>query len=147
MRLEPRAVAAVLSVLLHVLILSALLHVAMAAVKPPQPPDDTTASKLRGAGERVMSLELRPGMSASDLDCSDRSYIGVGVTSDPHTERILVVGENTPASRAGLQHDDFVLNPDVWRDSRRDGVVLHMLILREGVKMAVLVRVGKICIE
>jgi hypothetical protein len=149
MRMEPRAVAAVLSVLLHLLILSALLRVAMAVVKPPQPPErEVTADKLRGAGDKVIRVELRPAMSASDdVVCSGSSYVGVGIASDPHTERILLVGENTPASRAGLQHDDFVLNPDVWRDSRREGVLLHILILREGVKMNVSVRVGKICIE
>jgi hypothetical protein len=57
------------------------------------------------------------------------------------------VGDNTPASRAGLQHDDIVLNPEVWRDAHQEGVVLHVAILREGARMTVRVRVGKICIE
>ena len=59
----------------------------------------------------------------------------------------MLVGDDTPASRAGLQHDDIVLNPEVWRDAHREGIVLHVTILREGVKMTVPVRVGKICIE
>jgi len=51
-----------------------------------------------------------------------------------------------PASRAGLQHDDIVLNPGVWRDAHREGALLHVVILRDGVKMAMAVQVGKICI-
>ena len=148
MRLEPRAVAALLSVLLHLLILSALVRVAKGAIEPPRPPEQVmTADKLRGAGEKVIRIELLPGLSESDLACADSSYIGVGITADPRTERILLVGENTPASRAGLQHDDIVLNPDVWRDARQEGAVLRLLVLREGVTMVVSVRVGKICIE
>ena len=50
------------------------------------------------------------------LACSGSSYVGVGVLADPRTQRIILVGDDTPASRAGLQHDDIVLNPDVWRD-------------------------------
>jgi hypothetical protein len=68
------------------------------------------------------------------------------VTAQPRTERIILVGDNTPASRAGLQHDDIVLNPEVWRDVHEEGALLHVEILRDGVKMAVSVLVGKICI-
>jgi hypothetical protein len=146
---EPRAVAAMLTVLLHLLILSALLRVTSSAVKPSQPPaqQETSANKLRGAGEQIISVDIRPALSTSGLACAGSSYVGVGVTADPRTERIILVGENTPASRAGLQHDDIVLNPAVWRDIHQEGILLHVLILREGIKMTMPVRVGKICIE
>jgi hypothetical protein len=149
MRVEARAVAALLSVLLHLLIVSALVRVAKDAAEPPPPAQwEVTADRLRGAGEKVIRIELRPGLSESDLACSDSSYIGVGITADPRTERIILVGENTPASRAGLQHDDIVLNPGVWRDARQEGALLRLLVLREGVgTMAASVRVGRICIE
>jgi len=148
MHLEPRAVAATLSVLLHLLILSTLVRVATGPVHPPQPPaQEATAEKLRGGGERIARLELRLGLSTSALACAGSSYIGVGVTADPRTERIILVGEDTPASRAGLQHDDIVLNPAVWRDSHQEGVLLRVQVLREGVTMIVPVRVGKICID
>ena len=143
-----RAVAAMLTGLLHLLILSALLRVTAGVVKPPPPPavQQTNADKLRDAGERIISVDIRPGLSTSGLVCAGSSYVGVGITADPGTERIILVGENTPASRAGLQHDDIVLNPGVWRNARQEGVLLDVLILREGVKMNVSVRVGKICI-
>jgi hypothetical protein len=92
-------------------------------------------------------MELRPGLAASGLACSGSSYVGVGVTADPRTERIILVGDDTPASRAGLQHDDIVLNPAVWRDSHREGDLLPVQVLREGVTLMVPVRVGRICIE
>ena len=149
MRVVPRAVAATLTVLLHLLVLSALLRVTTRVVKPPEPPagQETSAAKLYDAGEQIVSVDIRPGLAKSGFVCGGSSYVGVGVTVDPGTERIILVGDNTPASRAGLQHDDIVLNPEVWRDAHREGVVLHVTILREGVKMAVRVRVGEICIE
>jgi len=148
MGLEPRTVAGVLSVLLHLLILSALVRVATGSIDAPRPSEqEATADKLREAGERVARVELRPGLLTSGLPCSGSSYVGVGVTADPRTERIILVGDDTPASRAGLQHDDIVLNPAVWRDSHLEGVLLRVQVLREGVTMIVAVRVGKICID
>jgi hypothetical protein len=148
MRLEPRAVAGLLSLLLHLLVLAALGRVATGSIDAPRPPaQEATADRLRGGGERVARVELRPGLLTSGLPCSGSSYVGVGVTADPRTERIILVGDDTPASRAGLQHDDIVLNPVVWRDSQREGVLLRVQVLREGVTMIVPVRVGKICID
>lgn len=146
----PRAVAAALTVLLHLLILSALVRVTASVIrKPPQPPtaQEMSADKLRGAGDQmIVDVDIRPGLSTNGLACAGSSYVGVGVTADPGTERIILVGDNTPASRAGLQHDDIVLNPLVWRDAHREGALLHVLILRDGSKITVPVRVGRICI-
>lgn len=148
MRLAPRAVAALLSLLLHLLILSAIVHVATALIEAPRPPEhEPTADKLHGAGDRIARVELRPGLAPSGLPCAGSSYVGVGVTADPRTERIIMVGDDTPASRAGLQHDDIVLNPAVWRDSHEEGVVLRVRVLREGATLIVPVRVAKICID
>jgi hypothetical protein len=148
MHMAPRAVAAMLSVLLHLSILFVLFRVGTGPIDPPQLPEQAaTADKLRGAGERIDRVELRPGLSTSGLACSGSSYVGVGVTADPRTERIILVGEDTPASRAGLQHDDIVLNPAVWRDAHTEGVLLQVQVLREAVTLVVPVRVGKICIE
>ena len=149
MRMVPRAVAAMLSGLLHLLILSLLVHVATGLVEPPQPSNlEATADKLRGAGERIARVELLgAGHPTSRLACSGSSYVGVGVLADPRTERIILVGDDTPASRAGLQRDDIVLNPNVWRDSHREGALLQVQVLREGVTMVLSVHVSRICIE
>ena len=147
MRVEPRAVAAILTVLLHLLILLALVGVTASMIKPrPLAGQEPRANRVYGAGEQVVDVDISPGLAARGLACAGSSYIGVGVTAEPRTERIMLVGDDTPASRAGLQHDDIVLNPEVWRDAHRDGIVLQVSILRDGVKMTVPVRVGKICI-
>ena len=150
MRAVPRAVAAILTVLLHLLIGSALVRVTASAMRKPPPAPAAqaiSADKLRGAGDQmIIDVDIRPGLSTNGLACAGSSYVGVGVTADPGTERIILVGDNTPASRAGLQHDDIVLNPLVWRDAHREGALLHVLILREGSKITVPVRVGRICI-
>lgn len=147
MRAELRAVAAILTVLVHLLILSALVRVTASAVRPPPPAgQDMTAEKLYGAGERTISVDIVPGLSTSGLACAGSSYVGVGVTVEPGSERIILVGDDTPASRAGLRHDDVVLNPEVWLDAHREGALLHVTILRNGVQLVVAVQVGKICI-
>jgi predicted metalloprotease with PDZ domain len=149
MRVVPRAVAAILTVLLHLLVLSALVRVTANVVTPAQPPaqQETTADKLHGAGEQIINVDIRPGLSVnSGLACEGSSYVGVGITAETGSERIILVGDNTPASRAGLQHDDIVLNPDVWRNVHQEGALLRVVLLRNGVKMEVSVLVGKICI-
>jgi hypothetical protein len=148
MGIEHRAVAAILTVALHLLTLFALVHVTerVARPAPPAAEQETSADKLYAAGEQIISVDIRPGLAASGLACAGSSYIGVGVTAEPGSERIILVGDDTPASRAGLQHDDIVLNPDVWRHAHREGALLHVVILRDGVQLAVSVLVGKICI-
>jgi hypothetical protein len=149
MHVVPRALAATMTVLLHLLILLALLRVTASADKPPTVPtwQQAMVDKLYETGAQIVSVDIRPGLSARGFACAGSSYVGVGVTAEVRTERIMLVGDDTPASRAGLQHDDIVLNPEVWRDAHREGIVLQVAILREGVKMTVPVRVGKICIE
>ena len=148
MHVVPRAVAAVLTVLLHLLILFALVRVTASADKPPQPAaeQETTADKLHGAGEQIVSVDIRPGLSTYGRVCAGSSYIGVGVTATPGSERFILVGDDTPASRAGLQRNDIVLNPGVWQDAHTEGALLRVVILRGGVKLVVSVLVGKICI-
>jgi len=148
MRAEFRAIAAILTVLLHLTIVFALVRVTAIAQKPPPAwyAQEITADKLRAAGERIVSVDISHDLSTTGLACAGSSYVGVGVTAMPRTERIILVGENTPASRAGLRPDDIVLNPDVWREAHQEGALLQLLVLREGVKLAVSVLVGKICI-
>ena len=66
MHAERRIIAAILTVLLHLLVLSSLVRITADSVKPPQPSSvekATTADKLRSAGEQVISVDIRPGLS------------------------------------------------------------------------------------
>ena len=147
---ERHAVAAILTALLHLLIAYGLLHVTTSAVRPLRPPlaaHPTNVHKLYDAGEQIISVDIRPGLSRSGWVCKSSSYVGIGITADPRTQRIILVGEDTPASRAGLQRDDIVLNPDVWGNARQEGALLHVLILRGNVQLTLSVRVGMVCIE
>ena len=149
MHAEHRIIAATLTVLLHLLILSAFVRVTADLVKPLQPSagQEKTADKLRSAGEQVISVDIRPGLSTlRGMACEGSSYIGVSITTEPKSERIILVGDNTPASSAGMQHDDIVLHPIVWKDGHTEGALLRVLILRRGVQMVLSVLVGKICI-
>jgi hypothetical protein len=138
-----------MTVLLHLLILLALLRVTASVVRPPTMLtwQQAMVDKLYETGAQIVSVDIRPGLAAQGFACAGSSYVGVGVTAELRTERIILVGDDTPASRAGLQHDDIVLNPEVWQDAHREGIVLPVTILREGVRLTVPVRVGKICIE
>ena len=148
-RVSHRAVAAVLTGLLHALIVAALLHVTTRAVAPAPASAwfEVSAERLRDAGDRLVSVDIRPELPGGAPVCPGSSYIGVGITADPRTERIVMVGDDTPASRAGLRPDDIVLNPGVWRAAHEDGALLLVRVLREGGQATVLVRVGPICIE
>lgn len=78
--------------------------------------------------------------------CDGSSYVGIGITTDPRTDRIILVGDDTPASRAGLRHDDIVLNPSVWQYAHVEGALLYMLVLREEGQVTVPILVDRICI-
>lgn len=145
-----RAGAALATLLLHWFTLSIFLRVTAPQAPPPPPPAGTyalSATKLRGGGERVISVEIGPSLATRGAACAGSSYVGIGITADPRTDRIILVGDDTPASRAGLRHDDIVLNPAVWRDAHVEGKLLRVEILRESYRLVVPVLVGKICIE
>jgi hypothetical protein len=143
-----RTGAAVATLLLHGFALYEFLRLtAPAAPPPPQAVTYVlTATKLRGGGERIVSVDITPALATRGAACAGSSYVGIGITADPRTDRIILVGDDTPASRAGLRHDDIVLNPVVWRDAHVEGRLLRVEILREGYRLVLPVLVGKICI-
>lgn len=145
MAAESRAVAAVVTVLLHLMILSALLRVT-AIPPPPVAEQEISAERLRGAGEQLVRVDVVPAPSSVGRSCEGSSYVGIGVTIAPATNRIILVGDDTPASRAGLQHDDIVLNPQIWDRAHPEGTLLRVDLLRGGVRRALWLQVGKICI-
>ena len=148
MKVEHRAVAALFTVLLHLLIWFALVHATASVVTPRPPPavHAISAKSLRGAGEQVVQVDIGPSLATRGLACTGSSYIGIGITAEPRSERIIMVGDDTPASRAGLQHDDIVLNPAVWQHAHTEGALLRVVVLRDGVTLALPVLVGRICI-
>jgi hypothetical protein len=150
MSAESRLVGAALTALLHLLVLWVLLRVAAGTVAPPQPPalQTVSAERLRDAGEQRVEVDIRPQLATRrGRACDGSSYVGVGITADPRTDRIVLVGENTPAARAGLRHDDIVLNPMVWQHAHVDGALLLVRVLRAGGPVTLPVIVGRICIE
>jgi hypothetical protein len=146
-----RLVGAALTVLLHLLVLWVMLRVAAdpVALPPPPAPQAATVERLREAGEQqLVEVDIRPQLATRrGHACTGSSYVGIGITADPRTDRIILVGENTPASRAGLRHDDIVLNPSVWQHAHVEGALLLVLVLREGRQVTAPVLVGRICIE
>lgn len=140
-----RAVAAVVTVLLHLMILSALLRVT-ALTPPPAAEHEISAERLHGAGEQLVRVDVVPAPSPAGRVCEGSAYVGIGVTMAPATNRIILVGDDTPASRAGLQHDDVVLNPWIWERSHPEGTLLRVDILRGGVRRTLSLQVGRICI-
>jgi hypothetical protein len=143
-----RAVGTFLTVLLHLLILGIVLEVRLPANAPEGPTGalDVDPTRLREAGEEVVRVDIAPGGAAPGVICEGSSYVGVGITAEPSTERIILVGEDTPAARAGLRRSDVVLNPAVWREARSEGVMLHLRIRRGRARLEVPVLVGRICI-
>jgi hypothetical protein len=147
---QSRLIGATLTALLHVLVLWGLLHVTARPVASPRPPALQAASveKLRGAGEQVVEVDIRPGLTTrSGRACEGSTYVGIGVTADPRTDRIILVGDNTPASRAGLRQDDIVLNPGIWQHAHIEGALLLVRVLRVEGQWTLPVRVDRICIE
>jgi hypothetical protein len=143
-----RTAAAVATLLLHWLALSEFLRATAPAV-PPRPLEVAyalSATKLRGGGEQIVAVDIRPTLGTRGATCAGSSYVGIGITADPRTDRIILVGDDTPASRAGLRTDDIVLNPVVWRDAHVEGKRLRMEILRRGDRLTLAVLVGRICI-
>jgi len=151
MSAEARLVGAAVTAMLHLLVWWVLLRGAPGASAPPQTPalQAVSAERLRDAGEQlVVEVDIRPPLATRrGRACDGSSYVGVGITADPRTDRIILVGDNTPASRAGLRHDDIVLNPTVWQHAHVEGALLLVRVLREGGKVTLPVLVGRICIE
>jgi len=59
----------------------------------------------------------------------------------------MEVGENTPASRAGLRRGDNIVNVDVLDGHVSEGTIHHLVVSRDGSAFPVRVVVGRICNE
>jgi hypothetical protein len=137
--MRARLIGAAASSALHALVLASMI-VAWPKSSPPPPPKHTSWKytgteapvKLRGAD--------RAGMG---LACV-KSYIGVGVQMS-FTDRVMEVGINTPAERAGVQVGDHVTNSPFDREDWRNQRTVTLIVSRGGVAVPLVVEVGKIC--
>lgn len=140
------------SLLVHVFLILSLLHItgtAPAQIHRHTEWKEETADptvKLRGADKGLVPQEKTPeGLAISGGDpCQDRSYIGIGVLVSV-LDRVLMVGDNTPASRAGLRVGDVVMNPEEFQKSRDEGTVLRLRIERDGVVQVIVMAAQRIC--
>lgn len=148
-----RLAAAALSLALHLLLGWTLLHVT--ATAPPPPPKHTawndegaeSARHLRGAESLV---DVRPladqGISGGTGACPDKSYVGIGIVVSAGLDVIMMIGTNTPASRAGLKEGDILLGVD-WSKvvGAPEGTRVPLVVLRDATQFPVTLTVARIC--
>ncbi len=144
-----RYLGAAASGLAHVLLLLLLLDATSRATKlPPKPADiarEHTAQHVYGAGLVPVNLQDGTGMHLGQ-ECPDRHYTGIGVLTSSAEDRIIDIGPNTPAERAGLKRGDAILNPEVFQtDNYPPGAILHLRIRRDDGELEVRVVPAKIC--
>lgn len=77
-----------------------------------------------------------------------KHYNGIGISYDSFIyQRIIKVGINTPAEKAGLQIGDKLADLSPIRDMYPIGTVLTLPIIRNGIMLYINVTIGKICIN
>lgn len=139
--MSPRLTGIVGSLGLHALLILSLLHATASAPKPP--PQGGTAWLDHDETPPIKHLR-----GADDVDgvihCAN-SYIGIGVLIASFRDRVLMVGENTPAERGGLLPGDYILNPSELGTNFEEGHVLNLRVSRDGVELAITVAVRRIC--
>lgn len=73
-------------------------------------------------------------------------YRGIGIFySGSLYQRIIKIGANTPAERAGLQIGDKLVDRSPIRNIYPIGTVLTLPVIRNGIMLHINVTVGKIC--
>lgn len=79
------------------------------------------------------------------VKCEHGEYTGVGIMSGVGG-RVWLVGENTPASRAGLKDDDIILNVDILAPDRYSvGTPLTLEVMRGDQHLRLVVFIGRVC--
>jgi len=128
-----------------VLVHAALLAAMVASPAPVQPPVPTgLKSETDGREDEGMRL-LPSAVGAIGLACA-HSYIGIGVMVSSFGGLIVEVSPGGPADRAGMQIGDRFLNADRFRrDSYTPGQEMPLAIERDGQRLDLVARVGKVC--
>lgn len=151
-----RVIGVLGSLLLHVFLVLALVHVTATAPRPPfyfDPEPITTASdNFHGAEEQ--RIEVKPIAADSQFaisggeDCGPSgSYEGIGVMVSARVDRVTLVAPRSPAERAGLQTGDFILNLYMFDFDAdyRAGKPLRLEVMRDNRRFYIWVRRGKVC--
>lgn len=136
----------ILTLLLHAALLLSLVRVTgSSAAPPPKQTNHPPAPHLHARSDSVDVL-LIPGDGKGGIHkpCAGTEYVGIGVMLSSRGDWILLIGENTPASRAGLHIGDTVLNREALNEPRL-GATIRLVIERGGSQFPVEMAAATIC--
>jgi predicted metalloprotease with PDZ domain len=131
------------TVLVHAALLAAMVASPAPADQPPVP----TGLKSETDGLDDEGIRLLPSVAGVGLACS-HSYIGIGVMVSSFGGLIVEVSPGGPADRAGMQIGDRFLNDAMFiRDQYEAGRELTLRMERDGQRIDLPVRVGRVCYD
>jgi len=129
------------TVLVHAALLAAMVASPAPADQPPVP----TGLKSETDGLDDEGIRLLPSVAGVGLSCA-HSYIGIGVMVSSFGGLIVEVSPGGPADRAGMRVGDVFLNAERFRrDSYTPGQEMPLAIERDGQRIDLMARVGKVC--
>lgn len=150
-----RAVGAVGSVLLHLVLIFSLVAATGRADAPPGHLNESDIQLLDEGHELrqkkqtflhvPVTLPPLDGVAGNiDPPCLGDSYHGIGIRGIGSV--VLDVGPDTPAARAGLTAEDTIQNEEILgRNRYPDGTELHLLVERNGSVRNVTIVTAEIC--
>jgi predicted metalloprotease with PDZ domain len=119
-----------------------LAAIFFAADRPPPPKH--TGADFDGMPETHLS-GTRDG---NGWICGGRIYRGLGIKMAPWNGMVQEIGIDTPASRAGLEEGDLILNRDILEvDRYAAGTELVLDVLRGKDRLRLTIVVERICQE
>ena len=142
-----RWIAGISTILLHLLLLLALVPV-VSTQQPPaqqQKNESETAKSLRG-GQGLVEAKIIAQNGYSGPSCDGGSYVGIGILVG-WGATIKSVGDNTPASRAGLKEGDMILNESDLQMNWKGGEIVVLKIQRGQEQLEIAIKVEKICYD
>lgn len=136
---------AILTLLLHATLLLSLVRITgSAAAPPPKLENHPPAPHLHAHATVDVLLIPGDGKGGIHQPCTGREYVGIGILLSSKTDSILMIGDNTPASRSGLRVGDDVLNREALREMKV-GQLIRLVISRDGSEFPLELRAATIC--